>query len=238
MPGSIQRNGPHPPSPFRWGRLLLGAAAVLLLIVGYVALSRFGILEILSEGAGLRMRIEALGLWGPLAVIGLMTAAIVFSPAPSAPIALAAGAAYGHVWGTVYILVGAQLGAMIAFGLARLLGQDVVARWLGDRPMLQRLGSQNALMATVFVSRLMPFISLDVVSYAAGLTPLSTWRFALATAAGIVPASFALAHFGDEMATGETGRIALSVLLLGIIGLIPLAARLVMKWRNRTSGDG
>ena len=31
----------------------------------------------------------------------------VASPIPSAPIALAPGAAYGHVWGTVQVVIGA-----------------------------------------------------------------------------------------------------------------------------------
>lgn len=46
-----------------------------------------------------------LGLWGPLAVIALMTLAVRVSPIPSAPIALAAGAAYGHGWSALYVLL-------------------------------------------------------------------------------------------------------------------------------------
>jgi len=44
--------------------------------------------------------------------------------------------------------------------------------------------------------------------YAAGLTPPSAWRFAVATLAGIVPAGFLLAHFGDELASADAGRMA------------------------------
>ncbi len=216
---------------------MLAAAVIAFLITGYLVLSKTGLLAALSEEQGLRERVMAMGLWGPVTVIGLMTVAIVFSPAPSAPIALAAGAAYGHFWGTVYILAGAQAGAMIAFGIARMLGGKAVARWLGRRPELARIGSQNTLMAVVFVSRLIPFISFDVVSYAAGLTPLTIWRFALATFAGIVPASFALAHFGDEMASGEAGRIAVSVLLLGGLTLVPIVVRLVTGRRGTPGTD-
>ena len=160
-------------------KVAAAAGLLLLLGAGYMILARTGLSSAMMEEGGLESRIEALGLWGPLAVVALMTAAIVLSPVPSAPIALAAGAPYGHIWRTVYILIGAQLGAMIAFGLARLLGQEAIARWLGRRPSLGMLGSQNTLMAIVFASRLIPFISFDVVSYAAGLTPLTTWRFAV-----------------------------------------------------------
>jgi len=89
-------------------------------------------------------------------------------------------------------------------------------------------------MAIVFASRLLPFISFDVVSYAAGLTTLTLWRFALATLAGILPASFLLAHFGGEMAAGEVDRILYAVLALGLLTGIPLAVHYV---RRRIRGD-
>ena len=100
-------------------------------------------------------------------------------------------------------------------------------RWFGERLSMGLLGSQNALTGIVLVSRLLPFISFDIVSYAAGLTVLSFWRFAIATLVGVIPASFLLAHFGGEMATGESDRIMISVLALGSITLVPLAVKLI-----------
>ena len=145
------------------------------------------------------------GWWGPMAVVGLMTVAVVVSPLPSAPIAVASGAAYGHIWGTIYVIAGSEVGALIAFTLARFLGRDVLRNWLGEKLEAGLLGSQNALTFTVLVSRLLPFISFDIISYAAGLSAIHTWRFALATLAGIIPASFLLAHIGDEAANGDIG---------------------------------
>lgn len=206
-------------------RVLIAAAIVLAIAAAYWLLHETGAMAILLDGHALRQFIMGLGMAGPLAVVALMTLAILVSPIPSAPIALAAGALYGHTWGTVYIVLGAELGALAAFGLARLLGRDALQRWFGDRLPKTRLGSQGAMMAIVFVSRLLPFISFDVVSYAAGLTTLSFWRFALATLAGIVPASFLLAHYGGEMATGEVDKILFAVLALGLLTIVPLAVQ-------------
>ena len=171
-------------------------------------------------------RISALvadaGIWGPIVIVGLMTTAIVATPIPSAPIALAAGAAYGHTLGTVYVVLGAELGALAAFGLARFLGRDVLRRWFGEKVDAGWLGSQNALTFTVFISRLLPFISFDIVSYAAGLSRLHFWRFGLATLAGIIPASFVLAHFGNEAVNGDTSRAAWAAIGLGALTLTPL----------------
>ena len=186
-----------------------------------------GVLGFLADAGRLRSWIEGFGAVGPLVVVAAMTFAIVFTPVPSAPIALAAGAIYGHAWGTLYVLTGAELGALIAFTLSRLMGYQVLRHWLGDRLEIGLLGSQNALMGIVFASRLMPFVSFDLVSYAAGITPLSAWRFALATLAGILPASFLLAHFGAELATADPTRMLVSGLAIGGIVAIPLAWRIV-----------
>lgn len=215
-------------------RLLAAIALVLALVAAYWLLHHTGVLATILDGRALRRTIMDLGMMGPLAVIGLMILAILVSPIPSAPIALAAGALYGHTWGTLYILIGAELGALAAFTLGRIVGRDAVQRWLGERLPDARLGSQNALMGIVFVSRLLPFISFDVVSYAAGFTTLSAWRFALATLAGILPTSFLLAHFGGEMANGELDRIMVAVLALGLLTAVPLGVHYVRERRRRS----
>ena len=220
-------------------KILAAVAVVLAMAAAYWLLHETGAMATILDGHALRQFIMGLGLAGPLAVVGLMTLAILVSPIPSAPIALAAGAAYGHTWGTAYIVLGAELGALAAFGLARLLGRDTLQRWLGSRLPKSRLGSQGTLMAIVFASRLLPFISFDVVSYAAGLTTLSFWRFALATLAGILPASFLLAHFGGEMATGELDKMIFAVLALGLLTMVPFAAQYLReRMRKRGAARG
>lgn len=196
---------------------------------------------ILSPGVGAfidRLGTELLPAWvatagvfGPLAIIALMTLAIVASPLPSAPIALVAGAAYGHAAGTVYVALGAELGALAAFLIARYLGRDTVERLLGDKAGYGLLGSQNALTLTVFVSRLLPFISFDAMSYAAGLSRLHLRRFLLATLAGIIPASFVLAHLGSAAVTGASIAQEWVVFGLGLLTAAPLLWAAL--WRPR-----
>jgi uncharacterized membrane protein YdjX (TVP38/TMEM64 family) len=204
---------------------ILAGLAILgigLLGIWLFAPSVFAEARGLLDGERLEMLVARAGLWGPVVIVTLMTVAVVASPIPSAPIALAAGAAYGHFWGTMLVVIGAELGALIAFGLARGLGHDVLRRMFGDRVDAGLLGSQSALTATVFASRLMPFVPFDMISYAAGLSRLHAWRFALATLAGIIPASFLLAHFGGEAVSGDLGRATWAVLGLGLVTGLPL----------------
>ena len=166
--------------------------------------------------------VEDLGPMGPLAIIALMTLAVVASPIPSAPIALAAGAAFGQIAGTFYVAVGAEIGALTAFGIARALGRKSIERLLDPRASTGLLGSQNALTFAVFVSRLLPFVSFDVMSYAAGLSRIHPRRFILATLAGILPASFALAYLGDEAMSGRFSSPAWFAIGLGLVTATPV----------------
>ena len=204
--------------------ILAGLAVLVVALLGMWQFAPSVLTEArgLMDGERLAVLVARAGIWGPAVIVTLMAVAVVASPIPSAPIALAAGAAYGHLWGTVQVVIGAELGALIAFSLARILGHDALRRVFGDRVDAGLLGSQTALTATVFASRLMPFVSFDMISYAAGLSQLHAWRFALATLAGIVPASFLLAHLGGEAASGDLGRATWAVLGLGLVTGLPL----------------
>ena len=196
--------------------------ARFLLLVIVLALGVFLLRDGLLDGSldwpdrdRLQAWIDAAGIFGPLLVVTLMGLAIVASPLPSAPIALAAGAAYGHTFGTILVVLGAEIGAIAAFLLARRLGRPFVERHLGRKVAPGFLGSQNTLTFVVFASRLLPFLSFDLISYAAGLSPLHLWRFALATLAGIVPASFLLAHLGSAAMNGDARTATWTALALG-----------------------
>lgn len=138
---------------------------------------------------------------------------------------MAAGATYGHFEGTLYIFIGSLTGASFAFGVSRVMGFEAARIWLEQRFPNWKLGDQKRLMWLIMLSRLMPFVSFDLMSYAAGVNALSYWRFLLATAIGILPASFLLAHFGDA-ATEQT----LSVNAIIVVALIVMAG----VWRLRS----
>lgn len=215
-------------------RFVIFGCIIVGLIGGYIALSQSGATTFLQNTTSLKQWIQQLGILGPIAIVGLMAIAIIMSPIPSAPIALAAGAAYGHTAGTVYVAIGSELGAVLAFYIARLVGVEKLQKWVGERLTKGMIGSQNTLMGIVFISRLLPFISFDMISYAAGVTPLRFWRFAVATLAGIIPASFLLAHFGSELASGESQRIGLTVLLLGGVSLLVMLSNWLSTRRHKS----
>ncbi len=211
-------------TPLFTKRRLLAAGLILAIVAGLALPSlMWGDQQMFSKTwvAGV---VSTLGPFGPAALVGLMTLAIVFSPIPSGPIAMAAGALYGTTWGSTYSVAGAVLGAVIAFCLARYLGHDAIRR--SDNRILKYIAaprSQWSLMAIVFASRLIPFISFDAVSYAAGLTTITFPRFAIATILGVIPVSVALAAMGAGLQDDPLNPVLLA--LIAGITLLPVVAK-------------
>ncbi len=212
-------------------RAIIAVALALAVVAGLTLPALLSSDQLMISEAWVRSTVENLGMAGPLVLIGLMVLAIVASPIPSGPIAVAAGALYGTLAGGCLVVTGAVLGAIAAFAIARYLGFDVVRR--SSNPVLAYITaprSQNSLMLIVFASRLVPFISFDAISYAAGLTCVSLGRFAIATFMGVVPVSFALAAMGAGMAEGGTDWI-LVVGLGGGLTLLPALGKCI--WDRR-----
>ncbi len=206
-------------------RRLVGAGLALALIAGLIVpYMMLGDHQLFSE-AWMRQQLRALGTFGPIALVAFMALAIVVSPIPSGPIAIAAGAIYGTLWGGVFVIAGSLLGSCIAFVSARYLGFDAIRN--SQNSVLKAIAaprSQWSLMAIVFASRLVPFISFDAVSYAAGVTSLTFARFVIATLFGVIPVCFVLAAIGAGMHDAEMSWPLLTV--LGGITLVPV----VGKW--------
>ncbi len=112
-----------------WKRGLLLAVIVAVIVAGVL------LRDELSREA-LERHIAALGIWAPLAFMaGYALAAVAFMP--GLIFTIAGGALFGPWLGTLYSLIGATVGALLAFIGARYVAADWVTRISGRR--LERL---------------------------------------------------------------------------------------------------
>jgi uncharacterized membrane protein YdjX (TVP38/TMEM64 family) len=148
---------------------------------------------------GTEALIRSWGTWGVLGSIGLMVAHS-FLPFPAEIVALANGMVYGPLWGALITWTGAMLGAVTAFGLARLLGRPLVWRLLSSDYRAKIAGwSREHGGRDLLVSRLIPVIAFNLINYAAALTDISWWTFLWATGIGILPLTVILAVLGENV---------------------------------------
>jgi uncharacterized membrane protein YdjX (TVP38/TMEM64 family) len=212
-------------------RLILFLYVLVLFTLIYIILDGLGFITLIKNTDQFKLYILQLGSWGILVIIFLMAFAILFKFLPSALIALASGAAYGHTWGTIYIIIGAWLGAVIAFYVTRLLGKDMICKLLGSQLSVKHQKSQLWLMWGLFISRLIPVIPYDIVSYAMGLSPIQFWRFSIATLAGLIPTSFFLAHVGGELMDVNIQEMLSGMMIAGLLLLFPISIVTYLYYR-------
>lgn len=171
------------------------------------------------------------GGFAPLIYMTAMASAIIISPIPSLPLNIAAGALFGPFLGTAYSVIGALGGAVVSFTIARRLGRRAIERFAKGHIDFCTDCSDRLLTKIVFLSRLLPFVSFDVVSYGAGLTKMSLKNFSLATCLGMIPLTFIYNYFGSVLVFSKVLTLILGLLFVMLFFLIP-------KWleRNKTLG--
>ena len=165
-------------------------------------------------------------IWLAAALIGLMILHTLL-PLPAELLALAAGMTLGPFWGILTIWVGALLGAVLGFYLARTLGRPFLTHLVTLRRLeawLTRL--QHADILFLLAVRLLPIISFHLINYTVGLSPIGWWRFLWTTSVGIMPVTIFVVVFGAHM--NDWRVLALmtgSALLVGLGGYLLLSYR-------------
>jgi len=200
-------------------------AAKALVFLGILLLLFFspavGELARFLNPEGIEVRVAEAGSLAPVLFILLMALAVVVSPIPTLPLDAAAGALFGPVLGTCYAVVGGSLGAAVAFLMTRLLGRGFLTHFIGGHFHFCSECSDKLLIRVVFVSRLIPFISFDIVSYGAGLTKMSLGRFVLATGLGMIPLTAVYTNFGSVLWAGTRTSMVLGLILVGLFVAFP-----------------
>lgn len=153
----------------------------------------------------------------------LMIFQSVAAPLPAFVITLANANLFGWVKGAVLSWSSAMAGAALCFYISRVLGRDTAER-LTSRAGLQSIDKFFERYGThsILIARLLPFISFDLVSYAAGLTSMRFLPFFVATGIGQLPATIVYSYVGGMLTGGA------QMLMTGLLILFALSAVIVM----------
>ncbi|MFE9811760.1 TVP38/TMEM64 family protein [Streptomyces sp. NPDC005548] len=157
---------------------------------------------------------------------GLCTVAFV----PRPLLNLAGGALFGSQLGLGTALAGTVLGAGVAFGLGRILGQDALrpllrARWLKAADgQLSEHGFRS-----MMVARLFPGVPFWAANYCAAVSRMGWLPFLLATALGSIPNTAAYAVAGARASAPTSPAFLIA---MGFIA-VPALVGAVVAWRKR-----
>ncbi|QNI03894.1 TVP38/TMEM64 family protein [Halomonas sp. SH5A2] len=198
----------------------------ILLVVTIALAGAWWLLQLLGLPSGfspdiLAQWLKSQGAIGPLLLMLLMIIAVVVGPIPTLPLSATAGLAFGIIPGTAIAATGALLGAMAAFWIARCLGREVVCKRFPDNPLLASDGSQRFLTFAILLTRLIPVFSFALISYAAGVTAIHAWRFALATFVGMLPMTVVFAGLGNSFTLNPVLTVVAGLAILAVMVWLP-----------------
>jgi uncharacterized membrane protein YdjX (TVP38/TMEM64 family) len=141
--------------------------------------------------------VESLGTVGAIAFIGIyILATIAFLP--GSILTLGAGVVFGVVAGSLYVLIGATLGAVAAFLVGRYLARDWVAQKIAGndkfRAIDEAVGREG--FKIVVLTRLSPVFPFNVLNYAYGLTGVSLKDYFFGSL-GMIPGTIMYVYIGS-----------------------------------------
>ena len=162
--------------------------------------------------------VEDLGVWAPIAfILGYIVATVAFLP--GAILTAAAGAIFGLLWGTVYVFIGASIGACAAFLVARYLIRSWVERRIEGQPRFQAIDRAVAQEGGKIVAllRLTPVVPFNLLNYALGLTRVRFVDYALACFA-MLPGTLLYVYGGSiaEQAASGSSQSVLAWVFRGV----------------------
>lgn len=122
-----------------------------------------------------RSWVDRSGIWGRLLFVGMVFLQVIVALIPGEPLELAAGYAFGALEGTVLSMLGIVLGSWVIFAAVRRFGQKLVEVFFPEKELKQLsfLKNPKKAKALAFILMTIPGTPKDMLSYVAGLTPLT-----------------------------------------------------------------
>jgi uncharacterized membrane protein YdjX (TVP38/TMEM64 family) len=183
-----------------------------------------------------RNYILGFGVWAPITSFLLMVLQSIAAPLPAFIITFANAGIFGWVNGAILSWSSAMAGAVICFYIARYLGRDTVVKFTSNKALksvddfFKHYGKY-----AILIARLLPFISFDIVSYAAGLTSMGFWPFFIATGIGQLPATIVYSYVGGMLTGGVRTMVFGLLILFALSALIVLIKNI---WKDKKIKEG
>ena len=229
-------------SNFSWvngvevGNVMKPSKIILIVLVLAAAVVVFRALPVGEWIIQLEGYVRGLGPIGPVAmVLAYVLCTVLFIPGSA--ITIGAGTLFGLSTGFIVVVIGANLGALTSFLLARSLLREKVTSWASANPKFrsldQAIGKQGFKM--VLLTRLSPVFPFVLLNYLLGLTAVRTPSYVLANLLGMLPATFLFVYIGAAARDALAGPVDASAniyqTILKYVGLAATVAVVVLVTR-------
>lgn len=208
----------------------------LILIVALLGgvifgLIKSGALEYLKDRQKLEALITGLGVWGPVAYIGLY--ALVTTTCISVlPLTIAGGLIFGATLGILYTAIGACFGLSLSFLIARYIARKPIESKFGQTEAFKKIneGVKNDGWFILATTRLLPVFPFGIQNYVYGLTPISFLQYSLLSTIFILPGTSVFVLLAGAVASGDMKTAAkMSITASLIFFALTMVTKLIAK---------
>ncbi len=217
--------------------LILIVAAVVALIK-YTPVGEFLNLKNLEKNRNaLQGFVQEHYLLSIIAYVGLYILIVALS-IPGATILTLLGGFFFGLLATVYINIGATIGATLVFLAARFFLGEMIQNKYGDKLIRFNREIDANGKNYLLTLRLIPLFPFWMINLFAGVTRIKTRTFVWTTSLGIIPGSAVYAYAGyavGDLGKGEGGlpkNIILAFVLLGLLSVVPVVIKKIKKKRK------
>ncbi len=176
-----------------------------------------------------------LQFWGIFLFIGIMAIQGLLVPIPSEVVLLATGMIWGWFFGGIMGIIGSMAASLLCFYISRKGGRPLAKKFVGESglDMADKLIKKYGITA-IIVSRFIPFISFDVISYASGLVDIDVKKYSIGTLIGSIFRAFfysiwgALLGFTPPIDTTDLELMRAQSEVFNVILLLVLAILMVL----------
>nr|WP_312216163.1 TVP38/TMEM64 family protein [Clostridioides sp.] len=224
-----------------WTGKIITVALILIVVLVYffvpsVNLVMNNIFKMFASGdfTVVKQFVESYGAYAIVVSFMLMIFQSVAAPLPAFLLTFANANLFGWWKGAILSWTSAMAGAALCFFIARILGRDVVEK-LTSKAGLKQIDEffEKYGKLSILVARLLPFISFDIVSYAAGLTSMSFSSFFIATGIGQLPATIIYSYVGGMLTGGAKLFVTALLILFALSALIVLFSKLYNEKKKK-----
>lgn len=203
-------------------------ALLLIIVIGiplYIYFCHHEVIEYMSSMDNINALFKEYKGYSILVYIIAQVIQIIICIIPGQWLQFAAGYAFGFWPGLLFSLIGAAIGAVISYYIAKLLGQGILYLLFDEEQMenfIEKLNSKKAIIA-VFVIYLIPGLPKDACSYAAGISNMKLKAFLIVSLLGRTPAMAGSLLIGKQIELGSyttaivIGAAAIVLCILGAV---------------------
>jgi uncharacterized membrane protein YdjX (TVP38/TMEM64 family) len=176
---------------------MMANRVIVVLLVAAVVIGGSFFLPVREWFVHFEVYVRSMGALGPILVAAAYVLCTVLF-IPGSVISLGAGTLFGLKTGLLVVIIGANLGALCAFLLARTFLRDRVVKWAATKPTFrsldQAIGREDFKM--VLLMRLSPLFPFVWLNYLLGLTAVRTGAYILANLIGMLPGAVLYVYLG------------------------------------------